>query len=583
MALSMWGFVVLHEEKDALILGLKAPVTLLGIQNSESRKSAGLKINTAINNSANRVAKKDKPLNSPKRRVKESHIDPAGGGPEFGPTCQIAPILCGNKNYLTIELQPFLEKFFLADNTWACYRRNYFSLSCKLFVKDDQHMYTPRPYFLYDRTTQLAREILRFEAGVEARVADGKKKIEILQHTPKRNKAQLASDMVLSPNSLLPEDNAVPKFERLQFKSATQNTRGKDKPQQYFQLLVVLYCIVVEEVLYDPIIYGPIKDRKGNLLNDDYGNPLVPKYIEIEKKIKVATKESGPFIVRGRSPGHYNDSETKMWANQDDVDRDEDTQEIPDSNTEYPESVLGNQEVLENPPTSNDITSDTLGPPSSAIPKMGPPTTPISPNIHRNFDTAYGGSCLWNDSKAFAVNPQMASYPHYAELPLSSYSRKVSYNAPTQSENGPLSAPIKKVDFFGPNQPWQYGAAALNTSVNAGTPIPTRNIPVITSGSVIRSNSAMLPSSAILGNTPQLTLHSTSLNDSVSDNLSQSFGNFAFSDSQLFESQNSTQYDNFTHDPKSFEPLSKDVVDALSVDLKFDYNHIDDSMPNMDP
>ncbi|KAJ3313885.1 hypothetical protein HDV04_001446 [Boothiomyces sp. JEL0838] len=542
-------------------------------------KAAGLKINTALNSNAARVAKKEKPINSPKKRSKESYLDTTEGLPDFGPTCQIAPILGINKNYLTIELQPSMSKFFKSkgDQTWVCYRRNYFSVSCKLFIKDDHNMYTPRPYFLYDRAAQVAREILRFEYGVEAKVVDGKKTISIEQHNAKRNKRQPVVDMAVSPNpeSKQEYDNTLPhgpRLERLMFKSATQNSRG-NKQQQFFQLVVVLYCVIIEEVQYDPIIYGPIKDKDGNHVKDAHGNPFIPNFIEIEKKIRVATKESVPFIVRGRSPGHYKDEDGYTGTNEGGTE--EETQEFPDSNTEYPESMYGNQESIDNPPTSNDILSETLGPSSAVHMKdnqlMGPPTTPASPNNQKSIDETYGGACLWNDPKSFSVGPQLPAFQSYSELPLSSYSRKLNYSASTQNQNGPLSAPLTKAEFFGNNQRWQYNSPTLASSMNPGTPIVGTNIPTVPNDPIYRSTPGMLPGTLI--RTPQLSMGSPPPNL----RLSQSFGNFSLSESQVFDSGHGTQFESYSQDQDNFGNLSKDVVDAL----QFNYSNLQDSM-NMD-
>ncbi|KAJ3276387.1 meiosis-specific transcription factor ndt80 [Terramyces sp. JEL0728] len=510
-------------------------------------KAAGLKINTAIDNNANRAQRKEKL--SPKKRVKESHIDPSQGTPDFGPT-------------LTVELQTLLDKFFTLNDTWYCYRRNYFSLSCKLYIKDDKNIYTPKPYFLYDRQTNQAHEILRFEVTAEARVLDGNKTIEILQHTPKRDKAQKAAPMVLSPNTMLPEENGAPKLERLQFKCATQNTRTSKKPQQFFRFVVILKCVIREEVLYEPTKHGPIRDSDGNLVLDGNGVPLVPAFIEMESTVAVATKESVPFIVRGRSPGHY-DAQGKEYKTIVSIEAEdgnyEETQEIPDSNTDCQESVAENLDSTEYPPDSNELLRESFTGPNLVNPKrMVPPTTPNSANVHSNFDTAYGGSCLWSEPKN-SFSTQGANFQQYTELPLS-YNRKIPYH-PTNAR-GPLSAPIKKVEFFGANQPYQRQDANANDMAA----IPRSNTPIFTGTPLIRSSS---PGNNFQTGTPIPTPAQPS-------GLSQSFNGFGYTPPQMLDSQGTTPFDPYSQDSVQFEQLSKDVVDALSVDIKFNYPNLDD-------
>lgn len=194
--------------------------------------------------------------------------------------------------------------FFMADNDWTCYRRNYFQLSCS---------YTLHP-FLPISSVQLIQggnplQVYGFSMSIAA-VVDGRdgRAIELVQHTPKRDKGpQVRPDQVtLSPRphptatiygssapgsditmggtrstlyettfgSSANQPQTEHTFERIQFKQATANNGKRRAAQQYYHLLVELFADV------------------GANMGDN-------------RWIKVAQRVSAPMVVRGRSPGHY--------------------------------------------------------------------------------------------------------------------------------------------------------------------------------------------------------------------------------------------------------------------------------------
>ncbi|KAI9839378.1 MAG: hypothetical protein M1837_002102 [Sclerophora amabilis] len=210
------------------------------------------------------------------------------------------------------EIDAQIDKgFFLADQEWTCYRRNYFSVACSYSLKPPM---APGPLYLRrSDNTQAAENISAFAMSISA-VVDGAegKPIDLVQHTPKRDKGPQGKPdrITLSPypagsmgmfpgnssttGSLLADPRAVRKheydppysqqgtqpqtianFERIQFKSATANNGKRRAAQQYYNLIVELYANV-----------GSSMSSEGQW-------------------IKVATRMSASMVVRGRSPGHY--------------------------------------------------------------------------------------------------------------------------------------------------------------------------------------------------------------------------------------------------------------------------------------
>jgi meiosis-specific transcription factor NDT80 len=188
--------------------------------------------------------------------------------------------------------------FFMADNDWTCYRRNYFSLNCSYTL----HPAIPTGTVHLIHQGGSPSQVYDFAISIAA-VVDGRdgKAIELVQHTPKRDKGpqEKPSRITLAPRpppslgmyggdsglgggsrgydqgyGTNPNQQATEAtFERIQFKNATANNGKRRAAQQYYHLLVELFA--------------------------DVGGQHPDRWI------KIATRMSAPMVVRGRSPGHY--------------------------------------------------------------------------------------------------------------------------------------------------------------------------------------------------------------------------------------------------------------------------------------
>ena len=238
-------------------------------------------------------------------------------------------IVC-NGQTIRSNIDAKVEKgFFMSlDNSWTCYRRNYFSVQCSYSL-------TPYPanaqLYLVESGQKNHQSIQALAICLSAAVDNGGgKSIELVQHTPKRDKgpqnpvqitklaptppgrnhavphgfpmntfdqsvnhqAQLPPYLPLQAvgSRNAPEDigsqggysqhNPSPTadqhtFERIQFKSATANNGKRRAQQQYYHLIVELWADVRN-----------INDKE-------------PKWK------KVAQRVSHQVVVRGRSPSHY--------------------------------------------------------------------------------------------------------------------------------------------------------------------------------------------------------------------------------------------------------------------------------------
>ncbi|KAL5119178.1 hypothetical protein ACEQ8H_002886 [Pleosporales sp. CAS-2024a] len=206
--------------------------------------------------------------------------------------------------------------FMSSDGVWTCYRRNYFAVN----VSFGLNPWTPSARLYLDQGNGKPQEQIQAMAVSLGAAVDGTsgKIIELIQHTPKRDKGpQLPMKKeLLAPNppgkshdhggyglsnfhqpqsapgpqlplqaesdstqSYSPASHAssssLHAFERIQFKSATANNGKRRAQQQYYHLIVDLWA---------------------NIQN--------PRDTEA-RWVKVATKLSHPVVVRGRSPSHY--------------------------------------------------------------------------------------------------------------------------------------------------------------------------------------------------------------------------------------------------------------------------------------
>ncbi|KAJ2348577.1 hypothetical protein GGF43_004543, partial [Coemansia sp. RSA 2618] len=205
-----------------------------------------------------------------------------------------------NGPQVTVRMHPQVDRgFFVSDADWTCYRRNYFQVSCTFTLAGAG---AGMPVFVTDGGG--TRAVQQFLIGISARIAgsDCSTGVELVQHTPKRDKGPQMTPQPQpvrrSDTGLVDVSGTTASFERLQFKTATANNGKRRAAQQYYILELVL------------------------LADCDDG-----------ARVSVATTESPPIVVRGRSPGHYADPGRRISHK---ASLSESTVMAPDSSTEVP-------------------------------------------------------------------------------------------------------------------------------------------------------------------------------------------------------------------------------------------------------
>ncbi|KAF1843548.1 p53-like transcription factor [Cucurbitaria berberidis CBS 394.84] len=218
---------------------------------------------------------------------------------------------------VTPSIDAKIEKgfFFSSDSVWTCYRRNYFAVNVSFGLSP----WISNARLYLDQGGGKQQEQIQSMAVSLSAAVDGTtgKTIELIQHTPKRDKGpQLAMKKeLLAPTppgkshehgyglSSFHQTSTVPgpqlplqnendssqqysptshansnyqhSFERIQFKSATANNGKRRAQQQYYHLIVELWA---------------------NIQNPRDSEP---------RWVKIACRSSHPVVVRGRSPSHY--------------------------------------------------------------------------------------------------------------------------------------------------------------------------------------------------------------------------------------------------------------------------------------
>ncbi|KAK2589451.1 hypothetical protein QQS21_012872 [Conoideocrella luteorostrata] len=231
---------------------------------------------------------------------------------------------------IKVEINGVIDKgpFLSSEREWTCYRRNYLACICSYSLSPNfpgaPIQFTGTP--LSGSNSSQTFQVYGFAMCISAVVADNDQhNIELVQHTPKRDKGPTSkpSKTLLAPKlistqhgagglNMYPEGSTLTTnarslytegyggqqqgpvvgqqqmatehtFERIQFKQATQNNGKRRAAQQYYHLVVELWA--------------------------DVGTQAAEQFV------KVAFRKSAKMIVRGRSPGHYQNERRNSHGN----------------------------------------------------------------------------------------------------------------------------------------------------------------------------------------------------------------------------------------------------------------------------
>lgn len=360
-------------------------------------------------------------------------------GPPLGETQYLYHLSSADGHAVRPEIHARVDKgFFLSDRDWTCYRRNYFSVICSYSLMPST--YSPPLYLRRNQNSQ-PEHILAFAMCISAVVdAVGGKTVELVQHTPKRDKGpqHKPQKIKLSPqpaggmyatnsNPVIQQQQQshssqpgldhdynfaqqtqqqhqhIAVFDRIQFKSATANNGKRRAAQQYYHLIVELYADVGNATSSAP--------GQPNSQGGDGG------------WIKIAHRVSAPMVVRGRSPGHYADERRQSSTSSPGGGSTGGNQQggpHPSSHTSGGSGYMGAEGLSSAGPAGSSHAMNNLqhmaSPPTSSVNQHSAPSiasaspashyTPIDPNLSVNEE---------------ASTPIPATYGDYTYVPSALY------------------------------------------------------------------------------------------------------------------------------------------------------------------
>lgn len=235
--------------------------------------------------------------------------------PPFHPQENFVDIRCEG-NIVIPNIEAKIDKGFFPshEQVWTCYRRNYFAVTVSYGLTPWPH---PQQKLYLTRGGKGPEQIQSMAVSLAAAIdKSGGKAIELIQHTPKRDKGpqlQMKKELLAptppgkthdhgnfthfhqpathagpqlplqnesdNSHSYSPAGHSNPNyqqaFERIQFKYATANNGKRRAQQQYYHLIVELWANVQSP-----------RDSQPDW-------------------VKIAARSSAPVVVRGRSPSHY--------------------------------------------------------------------------------------------------------------------------------------------------------------------------------------------------------------------------------------------------------------------------------------
>ncbi|ORX60688.1 p53-like transcription factor [Hesseltinella vesiculosa] len=345
------------------------------------------------------------PTSPTRRRRAESSMFAFEAGPSFSSTKQLLDLWnMDQTNGYQLHLHVKMDRgFFRAEQDWTCYRRNYFQVSATFDVHGMNYVLQGSEVPCLVQSDRQLHQVDFFSIGVSARVSGAEKKIDLIQHTPKRDKGpqmvplprmiRAGGNLHLAP---VGSNHNIVSFERMQFKTATANNGKRRAAQQYYEIVVDLFA------------------------NTSSGLTM-----------PVATCTSAPLVVRGRSPGHYADYNSRYRASMGGVS--------------HPLVPPPNPALPANPSSSN----------AAGLPH--PPANLTAPPPPHYLTSSHGVVPVDN-----RYAPAVAPFGYYHPAPDSSSQQPQSYYPPVLSPTTPRPTSATAPDY------------ALLTNPSDPSPAPSR-------------------------------------------------------------------------------------------------------------
>lgn len=230
--------------------------------------------------------------------------------PPFDQPHHLHRVFCNGRRVYP-QMNSRIEKgFFYSDNKWTCYRRNYISVQCSYTFSP----FIPNANLYLDKGRDYGYDqILAMGVSLSAAVDQiNGKPVELIQHTPKRDKGPQYSVQI---EKLPPSPPTKPDLSNFSVLNGSQNTSMLRLPLQFDddELLATGSYATNYQKTFDRIQFKSATANNGKRrAAQQYYHIIVELWADIRKTpesepawVKIAQHVSAPMVVRGRSPSHY--------------------------------------------------------------------------------------------------------------------------------------------------------------------------------------------------------------------------------------------------------------------------------------
>ncbi|CAI5755846.1 unnamed protein product [Candida verbasci] len=250
-------------------------------------------------------------------------------GPPFEQTIEISPIYIKSTNK---QVHPIISAridrgFDLINDQWVGYKRNYFSVvACFKFERYSLNTILQNNQFYIITSNENKHDIKKFHIRLISKCINDDSKVNIVQHTAKRDKGPIVSPPVMPViNGILPS--------HVEIRDCT-NIRKNTKVQEFEQLFTLKYdslslsqdsilqnysinCNFIKVAKYERLQFAANNPRETdeNLTNKRQAINEKKRFIlqvqllaELEVKgtyAIIAISNTPPLTIRGKSPSSY--------------------------------------------------------------------------------------------------------------------------------------------------------------------------------------------------------------------------------------------------------------------------------------
>ncbi|KAG7194967.1 uncharacterized protein KQ657_004078 [Scheffersomyces spartinae] len=246
-------------------------------------------------------------------------------GPPFGQTLLFQRAYqCSTNQEIVPTISARIDRGFnTINNQWVGYKRNYFTLTASFQLSKLPHnIIETEQFYVMDSTTKKRSLVKYFWINIGARCLTDNHPVYLIQHSAKRDKtSKLYPQSYLVVPGMLPQHEVIKLVANLRnslkinefkhtFHYVPTHTQINDSSQStlstYPKNQDIFVCAKYERVQFST---APTSQNQRNSMSNRMFalNVLLFAAIEGGDSVLIAKSETGPLVIRGRSPSTYKD------------------------------------------------------------------------------------------------------------------------------------------------------------------------------------------------------------------------------------------------------------------------------------